>query len=302
MADLRNTLKRIAGNLEESMGVRVQDLRPKLSPVPLARDSGRRPLRNVGQVDINQVIPDPDQPRAEFSEEALDRLADSIRDKGQLSPIRVRWSSDLGKWVIVVGERRWRATKRAGLPTIDCIFDEAALSESEIREQQLIENLLREDLQPIEEAKAFDTLMKLNGWNGKQLADALRIQQPRITKSLALLKLPDEIQDQVELGAISASVGYELSRLPHENKEAQRQLAAQAAAGQLDRDQTARAVRQRQGRPKRESTGVSQTFFTEDGWRIVVSLNRPATYEEMELALQEALDEVRHRVANNVVL
>jgi ParB family chromosome partitioning protein len=176
------------------------------------------------------------------------------------------------------------------------------LSESEIREQQLIENLLREDLQPIEEAKAFDTLMKLNGWNGKQLADALRIQQPRITKSLALLKLPDEIQDQVELGAISASVGYELSRLPHENKEAQRQLAAQAAAGQLDRDQTARAVRQRQGRPKRESTGVSQTFFTEDGWRIVVSLNRPATYEEMELALQEALDEVRHRVANNVVL
>src|SRR5947208_16817443 len=100
------------------MGVREHDLRPRLSPVPLSRDAGRRPLRNVGQLDINQVIPDPDQPRAEFSEEALDRLAHSIREKGQLMPIRVRWSEGLAKWVVLVGERRWRAIKRAGLPTI----------------------------------------------------------------------------------------------------------------------------------------------------------------------------------------
>src|SRR5437660_12145886 len=102
------------------MGVREQDLRPRLSPVPSHRDAARRPLRNVGQLEVNMVIPDPDQPRAEFSEEALERLAQSIREKGQLSPIRVRWSEDLAKWTIISGERRWRATKRAGLTTIDC--------------------------------------------------------------------------------------------------------------------------------------------------------------------------------------
>src|SRR6266446_6695243 len=107
MATTRQVLEDIGGHLEESMGVRERDLRPQLSPVPRHRDAGRRPLRNIGQVHINLVIPDPDQPRAEFSEEALERLAQSIREKGQLSPIRVRWSEDVGKWIIIFGERRW---------------------------------------------------------------------------------------------------------------------------------------------------------------------------------------------------
>jgi ParB family chromosome partitioning protein len=95
-------------------------------------------------------------------------LAQSIRDKGQLSPIRVRWSAEADKWIIVVGQRRWRATQRAGLTTIDCYFHEQDLSESQILEEQLIENCLREDLQPLEEAKACEKLMELNGWNAKE--------------------------------------------------------------------------------------------------------------------------------------
>src|ERR1700752_1439942 len=148
MKTTRRILDNIGANLEESMGVREHDLRPKLSPVPSVRDAGRRPLRNVGQVDINKIIPDPDQPRVEFSEDALERLAQSIRDKGQLAAIRVRWSDQMAKWIIISGERRYRATKRAGLPTIECYFHEGEISRSEVLEQQLIENLLREDLQP----------------------------------------------------------------------------------------------------------------------------------------------------------
>ena len=126
---------------------------------------------------ISQIVPDPDQPRAEFSQEALERLALSIREKGQLSPIRVRWSEELEKWTIICGERRWRAMVRAGLAEIDCYFDEGeSVAFQEILEQQLIENCLREDLQPIEEAEAFASLMKLNGWTGKQVADALTRQ------------------------------------------------------------------------------------------------------------------------------
>src|SRR6187455_535809 len=101
MASTRTLLETLGGNLAESMGVRDLDHRPKLSPVPQDRDAGRRPLRNIGRVDIDKVIPDPGQPRAEFTDEAIERLAQSIREKGQLSPIRVRWSEELSRWVII---------------------------------------------------------------------------------------------------------------------------------------------------------------------------------------------------------
>lgn len=282
------------------MGVRIQNLRPKLSPVPQSKDAGRKPLRNVGKVDVNMVIPDPDQPRVEFSEEAIERLASSIADKGQLSAIRVRWSEDVQKWVIIAGERRWRATKLAGLPTIDCYFHETELSKSEVLEQQLIENCLREDLKPVEEAKAFSMLMEFNNWNGKQLAEALRLPPAKVSRTIALLKLPDDIRDQVDSGEIAARAAYEISKLDDNDKR--RELAEKAATGTLTHDQAAKAVRQRKGKPKAPSRGVRQTFFTEDGWKVVVSANKKGTYHEIEQALVQTLEEVRQRIDNNVQL
>ncbi|MBS0264268.1 MAG: ParB/RepB/Spo0J family partition protein, partial [Planctomycetes bacterium] len=276
MANTRQVLERIGGNLDESLGVREHDLRPKLSPVSQGKDAGRRPLRNVGSVDIHMVIPDPDQPRVEFSEEALERLAESIRDNGQLSPIWVRWSEPMGKWMIVAGERRWRATKRAGLLQIDCRFHDGDISRSEILEQQLIENLLREDLQPIEQAKAFSMLLELNGWTGKQLAEALRVPPSSVSRALALLRLPDDVQEQVAAGAISARSAYELPRLDDESQ--MRPLAEKAAAGMITHEQAANAVRQRKGKPKSSPRGTRQTFLDPEGWRIVISLNRRGTY------------------------
>src|SRR5262245_3211637 len=200
MVSTRRTLDALSNNLQESMGVRHTTFTSMLAPAPETKDVGRRPLRNVGKIAIDRVMPDPDQPRIEFEENALERLALSIRDKGQLSPIRVRWAKDLTKWVIISGERRWRAAQRAGLKELDCYFDEADLTVSEILEQQLIENCLREDLQPIEEAEAFASLMKLNGWKGKQVAHVLRIPPSRVSRALALLDLPEEVQEKVASG------------------------------------------------------------------------------------------------------
>jgi ParB family transcriptional regulator, chromosome partitioning protein len=132
-------------------------------------------------------------------------------DKGQLSPIRVRWSAGAGKWIIVAGQRRWRATERAGLTTIDCYFHEQALSESQILEEQLIENCLREDLQPLEEAKAFEKLRELNSWNAKQLAEAICVHPSKVSRVLCLLKLPPAIQEQVASGELSARSAYRRS-------------------------------------------------------------------------------------------
>ena len=298
--DTRQTLAAIGANLEESMGIRGHDPHPTLSPVPEQRDVGRKPLRNLGRLDINQVIPDPDQPRVEFTEDALDRLAESIRDKGQLSPIRVRWSENAGKWIIVAGERRWRATKRSGLGTIDCFFHELPLSESQVLEEQLIENCLREDLQPIEEARAFEKLMTLNNWNAKQLAEAVRLHPSKVSRALSLLRLPKDIQVDVGAGRISARIAHEISKL--NDQTAQRNLAAKARSGTLTHNQATGAVRQRRGKRKVKARNTRQTFLTEAGWKVVVSANKRGTYHDIEEALVEALEEVRHRINNNVQL
>ena len=294
MVSTRQSLDAFATNMQESMGVRQAELRPVLAPAPGKKDAGRRPLRNVGKLAISQIVPDPAQPRTEFSEEALERLASSIRDKGQLSPIRVRWSDELEKWIIISGERRWRAARRAGLVEVECYFHEAELNSSEVLEQQLIENCLREDLQPIEEAQAFAALMKLNGWTGKEVAEALRVHPSRVSRALALLKLPEAIQEQVNIGEISARSAYEISKLP--NADMQAVLAEKAAAGELSNNQAANAVRQRQGKQKPTPRTTKQTFFDENGWKVIVTAPKKGTYFEIEEALSAALAEVRHRI------
>lgn len=294
MASTSDLLKQAVGNLEESMGVRSVDLRPTLTPVSDPKDIGRRPLRNVGRVDVNQVVPDPDQPRIAFTEEALDRLAESIRDKGQMSPIRVRWSADLSKWVIIAGERRWRATRRAGLETIDCVFVEGELSRGELLSQQLIENLLREDLRPVEEAKAFRELLALNDWTGRQLADALRIPPSKVTRSLALLDLPADLQHQVELGALPARSAYEIAKLGDDDKR--RRLAEAVRDGGLTVEDTRKAVRTRQGKATPKERGTREKYAGPGGVVVTVTSGRTVSDAEIEAALVHALAAVRKRL------
>ncbi|MCA9064169.1 MAG: ParB/RepB/Spo0J family partition protein [Planctomycetaceae bacterium] len=282
------------------MGVRSEAPRAKLSPLPRNKDVGRGALRTYGTLETSQVIPDPEQPRTEFDQEQLERLAQSIRDKGQLAPIRVRWSEFHGKWIIVCGERRYRATLLAGLKTIECHFQEGELSSTEIMEQQLIENLLREDLKPIEEAKAFQQLIQINGWTGKELADALRITQSRVSRAIALLKLPEDIQQQVEAGSVSAGAAYELSKLDsHEQQRAV--LAKGLETGQEATVATVqKKVRERRGKPAPSRRGLKQTFVSESGVKVIVLSNRKVNYHEIEQAMAEALEEVRLRIENNV--
>lgn len=293
MARVEDVLNQVSHHLDESMGVRESDLRPTLAPVPDPRDVGRRPLRNVGRVEVNQVVPDPEQPRVEFSDEALDRLAASIRDHGQLAPVRVRWSAALGKWVIIAGERRWRATRRAGLPAIDCVFVDGELSRGELLTQQLIENLLREDLRPVEEAKAFRELLALNGWTGKQLADALRLPPSKVTRALALLDLPGDLQARVEAGDLAARTAYEIAKLGDDGDR--RTMAAAVYESGLTVEDTRQAVRGRRGKPAPKPRGTRERIAAPGGTQVVVSARRTLSDAEIEAALRHALDTVRTR-------
>lgn len=212
--------------------------------------------------------------------------------------LRVRWSADLGKWIIIAGERRWRATRRAELATIDCLFVEGELSRGELISQQLIENLLREDLRPVEEAKAFRELLVINEWTGKQLSDALRVPQSKVTRSMALLELPEDLQNRVEAGELPARSAYEIAKLGDDTKR--RQLAEAVQDGSMTVEDTRKAVRSRKGKAAPKARGTREKFAAPNGLLVTVTAGRSVTEQEIESALVHALNVVRKRMEAGV--
>ncbi|WP_435011997.1 ParB/RepB/Spo0J family partition protein (plasmid) [Tundrisphaera lichenicola] len=239
--DFRN---RFGANLAESMGAnRVSGAGGPTADDKPDRLDGTERLRAAATIEVERIIPDPDQPRKEFDEDAIDRLAASLNEHGQIQPIAVRWSESMGRYLIVSGERRWRASVKAGRKTIAAVIVEGDRTDSQILEMQLVENCLREDLQPIEQARAFRTLMARNGWPALRLAQALHMSESTIIKALALLTLPCTVQDRVEAGELAPSVAYEVSKL--QDSDDQAEVAARVVAEGLSRAETAR----RSGRP-----------------------------------------------------
>ena len=279
------------------MGVRAGSPESITKPVN-AKDAGRRPGRNYGSVPIEQVIPDPSQPRTEFDEDALQELSASFASKGQLQPIRVRWLENEGKWTIIAGERRWRAAQMAGLATIDCYFHDGGLTPSEILEEQIIENLQRRSLQPLEEARSFQALIKMNMWKKKEVASALGIHPAKVSRALKLLKLPADIQSKIASGELPARTAYEISKL--ENETQQRAMLSAVSTEGLTNQQARNRVQIRRGKRTPQRVGTKLTFTSYQDHSVTVSSTAKTTYEAIEAALQTALEEVRHRIENNV--
>ena len=151
-------------------------------------------------VDIDKIIPNPNQPRKEFNAEMLNELAESIREKGVLQPILVEKKGD--RYIIIAGERRFRASGIAGLKKIPVI--EKNFTEEEKYEIALIENIQREDLSPIEEAKAYQTLITSYNLGQDELSKKIGKNRSTIANSLRLLKMPQDMQDALSSGEISA--------------------------------------------------------------------------------------------------
>jgi ParB family chromosome partitioning protein len=136
--------------------------------------------------------------------------------------------------------------------------------------------------------------MKLNHWNGKQLAAAIHVGEAKVSRALALLDLPPQVQEQVQNGELSARAAYQISTLGDE--AAQKQLAATAATQKLSSETIAKAARQRRGSPKRRINSSRCIFSGEGGWKIVVTASKRGSYDEVEQALLQAVEEVRHYI------
>ncbi len=158
---------------------------------------------------VDRILPNPHQPRRYFDSQKIDEMAQTILEKGIFSPILVRKNEN--QYEIISGDRRLRAAKKAGLKEVPVIIKEAdSLSSFEI---SLIENIQREDLNPIEEAEAYHTLISFSGYNHETLSKKLGKDRSTITNSLRLLNLPNEIKEAIMNGSISPAHGRTLLSL-----------------------------------------------------------------------------------------
>ena len=170
-------------------------------------DNSTEDVKSAVKLNINDIEPKRDQPRKTFNEEALAELADSIALHGVIQPLLVRPISD-GGYQLIAGERRWRASRLAGLTEVPVVIRE--MTDSEAMELALIENLQREDLNPIEEAEGYKLLMDTYSLTQEQAAERVGKSRPAVANAMRLLALPKEVLDLIKEGRISSGHGRTL--------------------------------------------------------------------------------------------
>ncbi len=202
-----------------ALGRGLSALIPDSTP-PVHAPESARPL----ELDLDRLIPNPRQPRSQIDEARLEELAQSIRANGVIQPILVRKIGDQHE--IVAGERRWRAAQRAGLLRVPVTVRE--VPDEKLLEIALIENIQREDLNPIEEAQAYRHLSDELHLSQEEIADAVGKDRATVANFMRLLRLPAEVRNDLAAGALSMGQARALLALPDEN--AQRRVARDVVA------------------------------------------------------------------------
>jgi ParB family chromosome partitioning protein len=196
------------------------------------------PGEELQEVDIDLIDPNPDQPRLRFNEDKLNELAQSIRANGLVQPLLLRRSAN-GRYQIVAGERRWRAAQLADLPKVHAVVRN--IPDSKLLELALIENIQREELNPIEEASAYQRLIHNLGLTQDEVAQQVGKDRSSIANYLRLLKLPEDVQRMLEDELIS--MGHARALLGLDTKDQIRRLADEVAEKKLSVRQTEQAVK-----------------------------------------------------------
>ncbi len=225
--------------------------------------------KSAVKLKLNDIEPNRAQPRKSFDEQALEELANSISTHGVIQPLLVRPLAD-GGYQLIAGERRWRASRMAGLTEVPVVIRE--MSDSEAMELALVENLQREDLNPIEEAQGLALLMETYGLTQEQAAKRVGKSRPAVANSMRLLSLPQDVLAMVERGELSA--GHARTILALENAEQITALANEIIKKNLSVRETERAVKALlKGDTKKEKRAKKRDTY----------------YDEVELAVSQTL-------------
>lgn len=231
-------------------------------------ENSTQEMLTENELPINEIIPNRDQPRKTFDEAALEELAESIKQHGVLQPLLVR-PIPSGGYQLVAGERRWRACRMAGLNKVPVVIKE--LTDTETMEIAIIENLQREDLNPIEEAEGLQALIDKCGYTQEEVAASVGKSRPAIANSLRLLRLPQEVRDMAKNGEISA--GHARALLAFDNDA----MMLEAAKNIVSKKMTVRDVERL---AKIKETNAPRRRRTR---------RRDSFYDEVELSLSETL-------------
>lgn len=202
--------------LEALFADQISVERPDSKASEVSREDAPDSVRYIG---INDIKPNAAQPRKHFDEEKIGELADSIREHGIIQPLVVRPAKK--GFELVAGERRWRAARVAGLREVPCLIRE--FSDEENMLVAIIENMQREDLDPIEEAEGLERMIAVYGLTQEQVSKSVGKSRPYITNSLRLLNLPEEIRSEVSAGRLSA--GHARAILSCGSAERQKEIA-----------------------------------------------------------------------------
>ncbi|MDD2955548.1 MAG: ParB/RepB/Spo0J family partition protein [Oscillospiraceae bacterium] len=217
---------------------------------------------------VSEIEPNKGQPRKDFDEGALADLADSIRVHGVIQPLLVR-PVPTGGYQLVAGERRWRASRMAGLAEVPVVIRE--MSDNEVMELALIENLQREDLNPLEEALGYQALIEAHGMTQEQVAQTIGKSRPAVANALRLLRLPQEVSELVRQGALSA--GHARALLGMESPEQIIAAAKLAVEKELSVREVEKIARISAPAPVKEKKEPKKENY----------------YRELELALETAM-------------
>ena len=220
-------------------------------------------------VNINDIEPNRDQPRKFFDDEALKELSDSIAMHGVIQPLLVRPLSD-GGYQLIAGERRWRASRMAGLTQVPVVVRE--MTDMEAMELTLIENLQREDLNPIEEAEGYKLLMDTYSFTQEQAAEKVGKSRPAVANAMRLLVLPQEVLDMVKQGIISA--GHARTLIPLSDDNLIIKLAEEISQKELS---------------VRETERIVKTLLKPKSEIVKKKKKRDAYFDECEIAIREEL-------------
>ncbi len=255
----------------------------------LSPDSGRRST-GVKVIEVDHIDSNPEQPRLAFDEVTLEELAASIREHGVLQPILVRPLDD-GRYQLIAGERRWRASRIAGLVTIPALVED--IDDDTALEISIIENLQREDISPLDEAAMYDRMIRDHGYSIRRLADKLGKDKGYLENRLRLADAPPEVRELVSLRKDTLSHAYELMKVDDPRKR--RRLAEQVARNELSLVKLRERI---EGRPRRPAAAEAEpeaddqpaaapVVADEGGWSRLAGSAAPLTDDSLVSAKQQ---------------